>query len=371
MSKTIDIKKVDSNFINNETKEDILFIDPKSSDLVKIYGLNWFDKDKRYHRLSKKLDEVLPTLEGSVDVLAGNSSGGIVAFYSNTNILRIKVKLSFKFHMGHMPYTGQAGFDLYIGNSYQDMKFYRTSNFDFNKNEYEFTFFNHPSLFNENKLFVLNFPLYATVEEVLIGINPKSTITSCNDLFKTNDKIVFYGTSITQGGCASRPGMSFTQILSRMLGIECLNYGFSGNGKGHIEIAEALSEINDVKMFVLDYEANVTFDRLKATLDNFVNCLRKQYPNIPIVIVSKIMMYLEFHDETYIKAEKEIRNYQKNYVKTKNDPNLYYIDGAKVLGKENISEKTVDGCHPTDYGFISMANYLYPILYKILNKKDK
>ena len=170
MSKTIDIKKVDSNFINNEAKEDILFIDPKTSDLVKIYGLNWFNEDKRYHRLSKKLDNILPELEGSVDVLAGNSSGGIVAFYSNTNVLKIKVKLSFKFHMGHMPYTGQAGFDLYIGNTYQDMKFYRTSNFDFNKNEYEFTFFNHPFLSSDNKLYVLNFPLYATVEEVLIGI---------------------------------------------------------------------------------------------------------------------------------------------------------------------------------------------------------
>lgn len=366
MSKTIDIKKVDSNFINKETNEEILYIDPKSNDLVKVYGLYWFNEDKRYHRLSKKLDDVLPTLEGSVDVLAGNSSGGIIAFYSNTNLLKIKVKLSFKFHMGHMPYTGQAGFDLYIGSIYQDMKFYRTSNFDFNKTEYEFTYFNHQELFHENKLFVLNFPLYATVEEVLIGVNPSSNIYPCNDLFNTDDKIVFYGTSITQGGCASRPGMSYTQILSRMLGVECLNYGFSGNGKGHIEIAEALSEIKNVKMFVLDYEANVTFDRLKATLDNFVKCLRSKYPKTPIVIISKIMMYLEFHDKDYIKNEKKIRNYQKSYVKNSNDPNMYYIDGAKVLGKTNISEKTVDGCHPTDYGFISMAEYIYKVINKIL-----
>lgn len=366
MSKTIDIKKVDSNFINVENKEELNYIDPKINNLVKIYGLYWFNEDKRYHRLSKELDEILPNLEGSVDVLAGNSSGGIAAFYSNTNILKIKVKLSFKFHMGHMPYTGQAGFDLYIGESYKDMKFYRTSNFDFNKNEYEFTFFNHKAMSETNKLYVLNFPLYATVEEILIGVNPNSSITPCNDLFKDNNKIVFYGTSITQGGCASRPGMSYTQILSRMLGIECLNYGFSGNGKGHIEIAQALSKIKNVRMFVLDYEANATFDRLKATLDNFVKCLRKEYPTTPIVIISKIPMYLEFHDDSYIKNEKKIRNYQKNYVKKANDENLYYIDGAKVLGKSNISEKTVDGCHPTDYGFISMAEYLYPIINNIL-----
>ena len=368
MSKIIDIKKVDSNFINEEVQDGILYIDPRINNAIKIYGLNYFESDKRYHRLPKELDEVLPKLEGSVDVLAGNSSGGIAAFYSNTNVLKIKVKLSFKFHMGHMPYTGQAGFDLYIGKSYQDMHFYRTSNFDFNKNEYEFTYFNHENLSNENKLYVLNFPLYATVEEVLIGVSKDSNITPCNDLFKNNDKIVFYGTSITQGGCASRPGMSYTQILSRKLGIECLNYGFSGNGKGHIEIAHTLSKINDVKMFVLDYEANVTFDRLKATLDNFVKALRKNYSTTPIVIISKIRMYLEFHDENYIKNEKRIRNYQKNYVKNSNDENIYYIDGAKVFGKRNISEMTVDGCHPTDYGFISMAEYLYPIINKILLK---
>ena len=367
MSKTIDIKKVDSNFINNENNGDTLYyIDPRENDSVKIYGLYWFNEDKRYHRLSKELDEVLPKLEGSVDVLAGNSSGGIAAFYSNTNVLKIKVKLSFKFHMGHMPYTGQAGFDLYIGESYKNMKFYRTSNFDFNKTEYEFTYFNHNDLNSENKLYVLNFPLYATVEEVLIGVNADSNVIPCDDLFEDRGKIVFYGTSITQGGCASRPGMSYTQILSRMLGKECLNYGFSGNGKGHIEIAEALSKIKNVQMFVLDYEANATFDRLKNTLDSFVKCLRKEYPNTPIIIISKIQMYLEFHDENYCKNEKKIRDYQKNYVKNSNDKNLYYIDGKKVLGSSNISEKTVDGCHPTDYGFISMAEYLYPIIRRIL-----
>ena len=121
---------------------------------------------------------------------------------------------------------------------------------------------------------------------------------------------------------------------------------------------------------MLDYEANVTFDRLKATLDNFVKCLRKKYTDIPIIIMSKIPMYLEFHDDNYVKNEKQIRNYQKNYVKKSDDANLYYIDGAKVLGKTNISEKTVDGCHPTDYGFISMAEYLYPIITKILKKYE-
>lgn len=366
MSKTIDIKKVDSNFINDELNNELLYIDPKDSDLIKVYGLNWFYEDFRYHRLPKALDEVLPNLEGSVDVLAKNTSGGLMAFYSNTSILKIKVKLSFKFHMGHMPYTGQAGFDLYIGDTYQDAKFYRSSNFDFSKYEYEFTFFDKKVNSEKDKLYILNFPLYASVEEVLVGINPLANIRPCLDLYNNSGRIVFYGTSITQGGCASRPGMSYTQILSRWLGMECLNFGFSGNGKGHIEIAEALANIENVKMFVLDYEANATFDRLKNTLDPFVNMIRSKYKDVPIMIVSKIRMFDENHDLERVKIEKMIRNYQKNYVKNKNDQHLYYVDGAKLFGNKYASEMTVDGCHPTDLGFLSIAEVLYKEIKKII-----
>ena len=85
------------------------------------------------------------------------------------------------------------------------------------------------------------------------------------------------------------------------------------------------NEIKNVEMFVLDYEANATFDRLKATLDNFVKCLRKEYPKTPIIIISKIQMYLEFHDDLYRKNEKKVRKYQKDYVKNSNDENLYYM----------------------------------------------
>ena len=108
--------------------------------------------------------------------------------------------------------------------------------------------------------------------------------------------------------------------------------------------------------------------KLKATLDNFVKCLRKTYPTTPIVIISKIQMYLEFHDKDYCINEKKIRNYQKNYVKKSNDKNLYYIDGSKVLGKNNISEKTVDGCHPTDLGFKRMADVIGNQIDRVLRR---
>lgn len=116
MQKKVEISKVDENFkINNQDNKNLKWINPKNSNLVKVFGLNWFYKDFRYHRFPKETDETIKNLSGSLDVLTANTSGGSIAFYSNTKTLKIKVKLSYMFHMGHMPYTGQAGFDLYLG----------------------------------------------------------------------------------------------------------------------------------------------------------------------------------------------------------------------------------------------------------------
>ena len=220
MQKKVEISKVDENFkINNQDNKNLKWINPKNSNLVKVYGLNWFYKDFRYHRFPKETDETIKNLSGSLDVLTANTSGGSIAFYSNTKTLKIKVKLSYMFHMGHMPYTGQAGFDLYLGKSFNELKFYRSSNFDFNNYEYEFTFFENAEI-NDINLHMLNFPLYASVDDVLIGIDEDATIYSEENLFPNSGKIVFYGTSITQGGCASRPGSSYTQVVARHLGYE-------------------------------------------------------------------------------------------------------------------------------------------------------
>lgn len=353
------IEEVDHNFIvTNDDGKKMIWINPLKSDVVTIYGLNWFKKDKRYHRLPKDSDEIVKNLTGSVDELARNTSGGMIAFYTNAKVLKIKVKIASMFHMGHMAYTGQAGFDLYKGKNFKSLMFYRASNFDISKNEYEFTFYEFQE--NQNKdLHLLHFPLYASVEEVFIGVDEDANITPCDNLFPNIGKIVFYGTSITQGGCASRPGMSYTNIISRDLGYECLNFGFSGNGKGHSEIAEIISNINQVKLFVINYEANVTFDDLKITLMPFIDKLRQRYLDVPIILVSKIQFYTEFHSKSESKLEKEIRDYQKEFVKKRRslDKNLYYYDGKQLLG-DNASEKTVDGVHPTDYGFVSIAKNL-------------
>ena len=50
------------------------------------------------------------------------------------------------------------------------------------------------------------------------------------------------------------------------------------------------------------------------------------------------------------------RTNQRNVVKklSQTDNNIYYYDGSKLLGSD-FEEKTVDGVHPNDYGFYSIA----------------
>lgn len=111
MSSKIDIKKIDKNF-SSHLSNDISYrwINPLNVSDISVYGFNWFQKDRRYHRFPQDSDKKMEKLDGSVGVLANNSSGGMLAFWGSIQSLKIRVKLSYMFNMGHMAYTGQAGF---------------------------------------------------------------------------------------------------------------------------------------------------------------------------------------------------------------------------------------------------------------------
>jgi lysophospholipase L1-like esterase len=364
------IENVDKNMKVETTGNDGLnWIDPRISRDVRVLGFNWFEEDHLYRRFGMKDQGTIDKIGWALNTLVGNTAGGAIAFYSDTSTLKIKVELSFKFWMSHMAYTGQAGFDLYVGTSPSDLKFYRSSTFDFKNDQYEFTFFEN---MKGGHLFVLNFPLYASVKEVLIGISSWADIRPGHD-FETAGRMVFYGTSITQGGCASRPGMAYPAIIGRRMGYECLNYGFSGNGFGEKEIAHILASIHDVNLFVLDYEANAGGADLKLekTLVPFIEEIRETYKTVPILVLSKIHMYLDtFHDDG-CKIRERLFHYAQDTVAELNsqgDRNLYFHDGSNLLGND-YTECTVDGIHPTDLGFMAMAVTLIPVLTNILSKK--
>lgn len=365
--KPLDALTLDPNMVVRPVNEDSLrFVAPEDAPL-RLTGFLWFDNDKVYRRMPVKPD--IPFSIG-VETLAWNTAGGQVSFRSDTTRIVLKVKMRNNGIMYHMASTGRSGFDLYTGEP-GNKRFFGIVKFNAGADEYTGQLFN--TLRKVMREFTIDFPLYAGVETVLIGIDEQAKIAAPSQW--TDDRpVVVYGTSITQGGCATRPGMAYTNIISRELNRPIINLGFSGNGKGEAEVAAELVKIKNPAMFVLDYEANSDgVDALRKTLPRFVEVLRAGHPATPILIISKIRYAYESLDCVRGKDRRpdnliEARDVQKELVELRRkngDANIHFLDGAGLLG-EDWDECSVDGAHQTDLGFYRMAKSIAPVIQKIL-----
>jgi hypothetical protein len=327
----------------------------------RLSGFPWISKDKLYRRLPLNPSYKIPE---TVDILANHTAGGQIGFRTDSMKLAVRVRLSDISIMDHMASTGQGGFDCYIGEP-KNTVFCGTTRFDPQKPEYECLLFE----MKENKMrnIILNFPLYMGVNEVLVGLDEDAAVEPPPP-YSFDKPVVFYGTSITQGGCASRPGMAYTNIIGRRLNVECINLGFSGSGKGEPELAHLIAEIENPACIVLDYEANAGSGLLEKTLQAFIHILRKKHTNVPIIVVSKIRFAKESFIENILKEREDLKSFQQVLVgelRESGDKHIHFVDGSVLLG-ENFDECTVDGVHPTDLGFMRIADNLTPIIADIL-----
>jgi hypothetical protein len=217
----------------------------------------------------------------------------------------------------------------------------------------------------------LYLPLYkgVTIKEIVVETNARIEKPAG---FAVKKPIVFYGSSITQGGCASNPGMSYEAQVARWLNVDFVNLGFSGNGLGESALADVVSEI-DAACFVLDYWGNPTPQVYKESLPNFVATLRKKYPKTPIYITSPYFIASEAVAQTE-KAIEEKRNTAKDFVyqrRKRGDKFIFYVDGLEMLSREH-AYGLVDGAHCNSLGFYFCAKGLEPHLRKaikpLLNK---
>jgi hypothetical protein len=187
--------------------------------------------------------------------------------------------------------------------------------------------------------------------------------------FKIPGKFVIYGTSITQGGCVARPGMAYSNIISREMDVQFVNLGFSGNGRGEPALAHLINQIQGTSFIILDYEANAN-ETIVQTLGPFVDILRSKHPETPILIMSKIRYAQAIQGSQSYNLLMSNRNFQKDLVEKRQangDPNIYFLDGSTVLG-DDYFECTVDGSHPTDLGSFRIAKALIEAIEEILSK---
>lgn len=336
----------------------VAWLDPRTPPLH-IAGLPWIAEEKVYRRLP--LRPQWPIRE-EIDRLANSTSGGQIRFQSNSPEIRIRVKLLKSSSMNHMPPTGQSGFDLYLG-QVPNQLYFGTTKFKARATEYEVTLFSGSKL---NRHFTLNFPLYNGVKSVEIGVKGGATVAPPAP-YEHQGRVVVYGTSVTQGGCAARPGMSYSNILSRRIDAEFVNLGFSGNGIGEPELAKLINQIPRKRMIVLDYEGNAG-ESIKESLGPFVNILRDGDKDIPILVQSKIRYAAELHDPDRLKWAEDIANFQEDFVNKRRDggdKNIHFHNAGSLFG-EHADECTVDGVHPTALGFMKIADGMEPVINKLL-----
>ena len=345
------IAELDKNFKieTNIDRDNLKFYNATDSNFS-LHGV--FHDGEGYVRMPK--DAATATSKG-VEGLFRHTAGGRLRFKTNSKYIAIHMKVSCIRRMVHMPLTGNTGFDLYV-----DGKFYRTF---IPPVDAQNAYSGIHDLENQGSVheIVINFPLYNEVDELYIGLEDTAEILPPEE-YATALPVVYYGSSITQGGCASRPGMSYQAILSNALNIDHINLGFSGNAKGEQVMADYIANLK-MSAFVLDYDHNApNVEHLKATHEPFFKTIRNANPVLPILILSKPKYYLTDDD---IARRETIEQTYKNAV-ANGDKNVYFIEGNTLMREEIAELGTVDGCHPTDLGFFSIAKRIEPILKEML-----
>lgn len=324
-----------------------------------IYGVMYDENEGKFLRMPQ---DIAKSVNPGVEFLNGHTSGGRVRFKTDSKYVAIKVISKTSGFMPHMALSGSSGFDMYTkdenGYTYAAtfMPYNVYEKFEENQGYENIIYFSD----SKTRDITINFPLYNEVCSLYIGLEEDALLEN-GESYRTEKPVVFYGSSITQGGCASRPGNAYANMLSRRYDFDFINLGFSGSGMGEPEIAEYIAKL-DMSAFIYDYDYNAPdAEHLKKTHKPMFGIIRKAHPDIPIIIMSKPMLKLD-SDNT---ERKEIIKETYEIAKANGDKNVYFIPGDEIFKIFGNDSCTVDGCHPNDLGFMCMSEAVSRIFDKL------
>ena len=366
----MDIRKIDRNFETTFTSPaDVEFFSVLEHPFA-IHGVYYAKEEGIFRRLSK---DVADATSVGVSHLSRHTAGGRVRFCTDSPYIIVRVEEPFEVPFSHMTIAGKYGVSLFadgafagtIMPSYEQIVSADTSRngsgtivFDGIKYPYG----------KAGRLYTVEIfmPLYSAVRSIHIGLKQGSVLQSAPQ-YRYPKPVLFYGSSITQGGCASKPSDDYIGRLSRMLGMDFINLGFSGNAKAEPQMITYLAA-QDPSVFVLDYDHNApNAEHLQKTHRLLYQTVRDARPDTPIILMT--MPTTEGYEQRTSNAarRKEIFN-TFDAAKQNGDKNVYLVDCYGCFGAaENGECGTVDDCHPDSLGFLRMAERLAPLLERLLN----
>lgn len=349
------IEQIDKNFARSEyVTKDGLTEYPIPNPNFALYGIFYDEKEGCFARMDVS---VAKTVNEGVAYLCRHTSGGRMRFATNSKSFKLTATYEYLGVMEHMPMVGSCGFTLFEERGKE--QFFVAHLTPRLKDEKGFT--------QEIKLpgegmrnYILYFPLYNDVQSLTISLDENAKVEKGRK-HRDMPPILYYGSSITQGGCAGRPDTCYPALIYKKNNIDYINLGFSGNGKAEDNMVDYLTGI-DCSLFVCDYDHNApTVEYLESTHYRLYERYRKVRPDTPILFIS--MPDIQ-NDE---KGEERLRVIKKTYLtaKRKGDNNVYFLSGKRFYGKDNCWDYAIEGCHPTDRGFYRMAEVIYKEMIKI------
>jgi hypothetical protein len=350
------IDKLDPNLATVSLRDDLRWYDSRH---LTLEGKGFAEVPGPYDRLPVRAEGVVPEAVWSI---SGLSAGLCLHFVTDAD--RIGARWTLKrenLSMDHMAATGVSGLALYTRTAEGGWRWLGVGRpTRFPTNEVELV----GGLPEGTREYLLYLPLYNGVTDLNLGLPPSAMLGRAP--MRLHRPVVFYGTSIVQGGCASRPGMAYPAILGRCFDVPTINLGFSGNGKMEPEVGAFVAAI-DASVFVLDCLPNVGAAQVSERTEPLVRLLRTAHPETPIILVENIT-----YQNAYLLAARNTRSVDSNRAYRKAYENLvadgvdrlYYVPGEALLGDDG--EATVDGTHATDVGFLRMAEVLRPVLARAL-----
>jgi hypothetical protein len=322
-------------------------------------GKGWTETRRPFGRIPIEFEEkVTPSVRG----LGENSAGLLVRFRTDAERISVKYKLySASLAMHHMPATGASGLDLY---ALEEGKWCWSACTRPTSQEDTALLIDH--LDGRMRDYLIYLPLYNGIDELLIGVPETAEFHAVAPL--ATKPVVYYGTSITQGGCCSHPGNVYTSMLSRRLNIPFINLGFSGSARMEPEMAEMIARL-DPLLFVIDAVPNMDPDLIKERAVPFLTTIRLAHPETPILVVDG-RMYGDCHINTkYAKVCRELTQAMREAHDTvaARYNGFYWLGNENLIGEDLDFDSTMDASHLNDLGMYRQADKLEKVIREILS----
>ena len=323
---------------------------------IEIYGLDVIDPEKEiYWRLP---DEESAPVSNYIRERSKTACGGRVRFRTDSKNVTVKMKLHTLGVDPCIAVCGSSGADVFTGAGINSAYVGQINPRNYENYMPELSF----RLDGSVQQVTINLPRNETIGGVWISIDDDARLLAPLP-YSREGKLCFYGSSITEGGCCSRPGNAYTAVVARWLDIDYVNYGFSGNAKGEDAMADIICR-RDFSAFIYDYDHNAPdAAHLEKTHERFFRRVRGAHPDMPIIIMTKPDFDSDPAGNT---ARREVIRRTYTNAIAAGDKNVYFLDGERFFGTLGREMCTVDGCHPNDLGFYRMAEQVYGALARAL-----